>query len=185
MNDANNLYLALEIPDATDDANDVCSFFFDNNHNGVGAENGDDCLVIWGIIPGSFGDHYFSGVAWISDAPAGTTDGSGASSLSGGVHYFEFSHPLDTADDPHDFSLSLGDTVGFTTYYTDNAVWVGAWPGEEPDTYGDIIIASSPAPSKPVGGEIFPVDKLALLAPYTAAVLVIATAAVVIRKRRY
>jgi len=41
-------------------------------------------------------------------------------------------------------------------------------------------------PSKPpVGGEVLPVDKLALLAPYVAAILVIAAGSVVIRRRKY
>lgn len=38
---------------------------------------------------------------------------------------------------------------------------------------------------RPVGGEVFPVDKLALLAPYVAALLVIATTATIIKKRRH
>jgi len=43
----------------------------------------------------------------------------------------------------------------------------------------------NPPPPKPVGGEVYPVDKLALLAPYIAAILVIATTAVVVKKRRH
>jgi hypothetical protein len=52
----------------------------------------------------------------------------------------------------------------------------------------DLVLASNPEPPtpKPVGGEVFQVDKLALLTPYIAAILVIATAAVaIIKKRRF
>ena len=42
----------------------------------------------------------------------------------------------------------------------------------------------NPAPAKPVGGEVFLVDKIALLAPYIVAILVVATGAAVIRRRR-
>jgi len=38
---------------------------------------------------------------------------------------------------------------------------------------------------KPVGGEVFTIDKLILLAPYVAAMLVIATGAVLIKRHRY
>jgi len=194
MNDANNLYLALEINDPTDDALDLCSFYFDNDHDdggGVGAiEDGDNSLSIIGPIPGTFSDMYFDlpSTAWTVDTldpdplTPGTWEGSGALNVAVGFHYFEFSHPLDSADDVHDFSLSIGDTVGFTISYWDNGAFIAKWPGDFPDEYGDIVIASSPAP-KAVGGEVYPVDKLSLLAPYIATILVIATTAVALKKR--
>ncbi len=61
---------------------------------------------------------------------------------------YQFSHPLDTGADDHDFSLSIGDTVGFT-------LSIRIITGTIADTgfptsnisnaslFGDIVIASS------------------------------------------
>jgi hypothetical protein len=43
----------------------------------------------------------------------------------------------------------------------------------------------NPKPPPSIGGEVYPVDKLALLTPYIAAILVIATTAVVVKRRRH
>jgi len=48
---------------------------------------------------------------------------------------------------------------------------------------GDMVIANKP---KQVGGEVFPVNKLPLLTPYAAAIVVMATATItIIKKRRH
>jgi len=192
MNDATNLYLALEIPDTDDEDDDSLGFIFDNNHNGIGPEVGDDGLSNIGFSPGSFQDSYIDG-GGLGPDPIGLFDGSSVHTFDGAFHYYEFSHPLDSADDPHDFSLSLGQTVGFAMLYwedLDGAAETFQWPGNfwEPMSYGDIIIASPPAPpapKPPVGGEVLSVDKLTLLAPYIAATLLIATTATIIKKRRH
>lgn len=188
MNDANNLYMALEIPDTTYDVDDMLLVFFDNDNDGV-TEVGNDLVgmsSIWGV----FGDYYCSALPGTSSSDVGdggTNDGSGVLGFSGGVHYYEFSHPLDTTDNAHDFSLSAGSTVGFMISYLDNLVSVGGWPGtlSTPQSWGDIIIASPPAPVPAVGGVIVSVDKLVLLAPYFVAILVIAAAGIVIKRHRH
>ena len=43
----------------------------------------------------------------------------------------------------------------------------------------------NPKPSPSIGGEVYPVDKLALLAPYITAILALATTAVVVKRRRH
>jgi len=189
MNDANNLYMALEIPDTTHDVNDMLLVYFDNDNDGV-TEVGNDLVGMSSTSPGFFGDYYCSALpnTWSSDVgDGGTNDGSGVLGFSGGVHYYEFSHPLDTTDNAHDFSLSAGSTVGFMIGYLDNLVSVGGWPGTlfPPQSWGDIIIASPPAPVPAVGGVIVSVDKLVLLAPYFVAILVIAAAGIVIKRRRH
>ena len=154
MNDAINLYLAVAMPDTTPDPGDQCVFSFDNDHDGI-FEEGDDCLRIWGVrpvtVPPEFWDlHFnFSTPGWTEDwhpRAHGTIDGSGDATHVAGINYFEFSHPLDSADDAHDFSLSLGDTVGFTVWCYDNGCSQGWFPGEPgvPEEYGDIIIAQLP-----------------------------------------
>lgn len=53
----------------------------------------------------------------------------GHDETSDGVYsYFECFRPLDSADDAHDFSLKIGDVVGFRVGYRDNAALVGFWP---------------------------------------------------------
>jgi len=198
MNDANNLYIALVINDGTPgDADDIASFYFDNDHDGTGPEKGDNAFEVYNPGAPGYIDYYyetdgfpFNGWAMDTiDLPVGTIDGAGDASFDATYNYFEISFPLDSADDLHDFSLSIGDTVGFTLGCfddtTDTSVY---WPTvfTNPEGYGDIIIASPPAPPKPVGGEVFSVDKLALLAPYIATILVVtATGAAIIKRRRY
>ena len=63
--------------------------------------------------------------------------------------------------------------------YTHSGEWLEL--SFEPDQYGDIVIAGNTEPAPPVGGEVFPVDKLTLLTPYVTVILVIATAATIIK----
>ena len=88
-------------------------------------------------------------------------------------------------------------------YWWDGAAWVACsdtgvnvdenyiWARIRADTTPSLAdLAGAPfggrgSPPPPVGGLVFPVDKLALLAPYVAAMLAIAAGAVVIRRRRY
>ena len=157
MNDESNLYLAVKFYRETLDPGNTASFAFDNNHDGGVTEDGDDRLLINPRPTVGFRDL----VAWsrppcpagsmcgIYDTEVGgTNDGEGAFSYNGEYTLYEFSHPLDSEDDDHDFSLSKGDTVGFClsirmisydsiladTYFpciTPSAPW----------DYGDILIA--------------------------------------------
>ena len=124
MNDASNLYLAASlagIPGCTYNP----TFEFDNDNDGVGSELEDDWLAVHlpasahGSVEllddfmfpvGNVGPDTFAGSDY---PPAGTIDGEAAGSHPGGTTtWVEMSHPLDSADDDHDFSLQPGDGVG-------------------------------------------------------------------------
>jgi hypothetical protein len=62
----------------------------------------------------------------------------------------EFSHPLNSGD-PEDFSLAIGDTVGFQIHISDSSLGEGYWPSQA-QTTNDIVIAGPP--ELPVGGEL-------------------------------
>jgi len=191
MNDGTDLYMAVSISGDPDyGPGDFDSFvaLFDNDHDGV-HEVGDDMLGAGN--PFAFADWYYLMPTWADDPPAGTIDGQGAGSqFAPNLNHFELSHPLDSADDAHDFSLSVGQTVGFAL---EVMVDGGSYPGlgEEgyPSTYADYVVASpppTPTPTpRPVGGVLISVNKLDLLAPYLALLgLVGAVTAAVAAKRR-
>jgi uncharacterized protein (DUF1778 family) len=151
MNDATNLYLAVKIADddfGTDaSTRDIVMFYFDNDHDGTGPEIGDECLAC--ISNSTYFDQFFQSpsYAW-DDLNSGTDDGVVASSGDGIYNYFEVSHPLNSTDDAHDFSLAVGDTVGFMIQYVDNNTYVGNWPAGaspfmSPTDWHEIKIASS------------------------------------------
>jgi hypothetical protein len=147
MNDYENLYLAAKITDddlGTDISTyDLFRFNFDNDHDGA-SEKGDDGLFCWSI-PGLLYDVFNNETTgWPGDnQDGGTKDGFHAVSGDGIYNYFECFHPLDSADDAHDFSLKIGDTVGFCIFYYDNATYIGSWPSfPHPSNWHDIKIAS-------------------------------------------
>jgi len=177
MNDEENLYLAIAIQD--DDWNsplDRVVFYFDNDNDGTGPEQGDDQIAAMGAsLPYDGYANFEPLLAWRTDP---ILDVEAAGTGSGGTNYFELSHPLNSTDDDHDFSLSFGDTIGFTLKYKDENAGNGWWPTSYlvPENFAKILVASSsPAP---VGGVILPVDTLALLAPYIALLVAIAAAAI-------
>ena len=136
MNDATNLYLAVKIADTSFAAADLLAFLFDNNNNGVFEEAGDDALGLWASLA-AFTDGFVNRPGDVSPDTdhGGTSDGQGRSSASGGFNYFEISHPLDSADDVHDFSLAAGNTVGFyLSYMKASGVYGGMWPFSDPLT---------------------------------------------------
>ena len=136
MNDATNLYLAVKITDTSFAAADLLAFLFDNNNNGVFEEAGDDALGLWASLA-AFTDGFVNRPGDVSPDTdhGGTSDGQGRSSASGGFNYFEISHPLDSADDVHDFSLAAGNTVGFyLSYMKASGVYGGMWPFSDPLT---------------------------------------------------
>ena len=121
MNDAVNLYLGVKV-ERPDLGNSSVGFEFDNDNSGD-RENGDDSLVL------NAGIHFFSDNVRTNQPPCpsafpgacgfvdtdlgGTLDGEGVASSDGTFAYYEISHPLDSADDLYDFSLSEGDESGF------------------------------------------------------------------------
>jgi hypothetical protein len=110
-NDGENLYLALSVQDASLGAADILSIRFDNNRNGV-MDTGEDNLGVSG--DGTFRDGHAEGGSWgFADDEV---NGTGAAGSSGGVDFFEISHPLDSGD-ANDFGVSSGDRLGYCIYF--------------------------------------------------------------------
>ena len=151
LNDYINLYLAFEIHGEDLSANDQVVFNFDNNNDGL-KETQDDRLSVDGF--NLFHDGFFAGLPYSDVAWEGTLDGVGAvqfaeqPSTINGSYGFEIAHPLNTSDDGFDFSLSVGDTVGFNVLFFDGGGVVGdGWPTftqEDWNQMADIVIASPP-----------------------------------------
>jgi hypothetical protein len=122
MNDWTNLYLAVTVAQPMLGST---AFRFDNNHDGSGVAIGDDNLGVgFGVSPAGsnpLADGTFSNlggcpsgfICGFRDTQlGGTTDGTAAVHVGTTDVTYEISHPLDSADDAHDFSLKFGDTVG-------------------------------------------------------------------------
>lgn len=145
-NDETYLYLAVVVKGDDFNPNDFGNWRFDNDNNGV-IEVGDDGLSIRsdGLSTDRYRTEAIEGW-WSSDVyDGGTNDIVGEVSHTNpsgvGDYTFEYRHPLDTADNGHDFSLKPGETVGFQLRYADGGPGGGGdeWP--EPPDYGDIVIA--------------------------------------------
>ena len=123
-------------------------------------------------------------------ARGGTSDIQAAVARQGSSNDFEFSHLLDDADNAHDFSLSVGQTVGFALTVVIDDNWITDIPGfgtfPNPSTYANYVVALQHIPSQagPVGGFMEPVNKLAVFGPYLALFGAVATVAVVVWKKR-
>jgi hypothetical protein len=145
MNDYESLYLAAKITDddfgTNESTADAFVFVFDNDNDFTGFEVGDDVLFCWSISNSPF-DNFFNETYWPEDDSAygGTQDGFSKASGDGTYNYFECWHLLNSLDDEHDFSLKLGDIVGFAVVYIDNNNLSGAWPDFD-DPWHDIKIA--------------------------------------------
>ena len=119
MNDAVNLYLALRVSvvDLGYSAFDVQ--FADPPPGSIFAD-GDDVLR---TTPSSFEDlhlHFTPPIyyPWMLDeADGGTSDGAGVTSSNGVLSVFEVAHPLNSADDRHDFSLTIPQRMRFTASF--------------------------------------------------------------------
>lgn len=75
--------------------------------------------------------------------PAGTIDGQAAFANDGEFSIYEMSHPLDSGDDAHDFSLKPGDTVGFLIFLNVGFAPPTIFPA---NGWGDILISSPVLP---------------------------------------
>ncbi|MBU3929791.1 hypothetical protein KJ577_03765 [bacterium] len=108
MNDDDNMYVCIVIPDATEENADYIMLDFDNNHDHTATSGGEDAAEISGA--GTYGDCYWNiaGV-WSIDT---TGHGAAAISYAGGNYTCEFSKPLNSGDS-QDMTLNPGDTVGF------------------------------------------------------------------------
>ncbi len=153
MNDEDNLYLAIIFNHTA--LSNSASIQFDNNHDGSWVSPGDDEILINPNPDVGFWDLYkYTGFPCPDNSicgerdteNGGSNDGSGAffSSESENVTIYEYSHPLNSSDDAHDFSLNIGDTVGFRLLIR-MIKPPGEWPVDFGDTtfpsfYGDIIL---------------------------------------------
>ncbi|MCP8313856.1 MAG: hypothetical protein H3Z53_05735 [archaeon] len=154
MNDGVNLYIAVSI-NGDDDftSEDGFEVYFDNDHGAeTSMEEGDDIVSAQGASV--FVDayyHYYDETHGGSYWDTGTIDGQAAGSRQGTLNQFELNHPLDSADDAHDFSLSEGQTVGFSLWPGVDNSWWCALPGVcppyySPSTFANYVIASKSAP---------------------------------------
>lgn len=133
MNDTSNLYLALRVARDTYGHGAEFSWFFDRANTGF-RQNGDDSLFaqVWR----SSGLIFYDGYRWLCPGatsinsahcgaahdwiqvegapPPGTSDGGAAVREGSGAVVFEMVHPLDSADDAHDFSLTAGSLIGYS-----------------------------------------------------------------------
>lgn len=100
---------------------DMLSMDFDDNHNDVLFELGENKLAVFSYDPWLW-DAYFLGGGESSDediSDGGTTDGSGAASRNGDKNQFEIRFPLCSGDTGHDFCVQGGDVIGFRIEYQD------------------------------------------------------------------
>lgn len=120
MNDESNMYVAFLISRSSLGSSSV-DISFDNDADGTLFANGDDVLLVNPDL-GGLNDEYSTDqppcpagglCEGISDTDTGgTNDGLAATTNDGTYSFYEMSHPLDSSDDRHDFSLTAGDLVG-------------------------------------------------------------------------
>lgn len=116
MNDATNLYVGIRVQNATVGFS-TAEVLFDNDHNDSANAEGEDDIYV--DANGIFFDgfvHQTSPGVWdvVDDTDfGGTTDGDERDANGPGYSFYEFTHPLDSADNAHDFSLGRARKVGF------------------------------------------------------------------------
>jgi hypothetical protein len=158
-NDDTYLYLAAVVRDEeysnlAEMYHDFANFYFDNDNDGT-TDVGEDGLAVRfdnTVFRDTHNPNGVNGWSYSDDGYGGTNDLVGATTHTNpvpdgvGDYTFEYRHPLDSADNAHDFSLSPGDTVGFRFSFPDGETTcqpVGYdWPSSSPANYGDIVIAS-------------------------------------------
>jgi hypothetical protein len=185
MNDGSNLYIGVIINDDDFASNDGFAVSFDNDNGGeIVREVGDDYVQAVGAS--QFYDSHWGGASLVSDdSPGGTIDGQGAGSHQGSSNHFELSHPLDSGDTGHDFSLSAGQTIGFLLSILLDASWQDIDWGEfyNPSTWlHDYQVAGC---ARAVGGIYASNDKLSILTPYIALVGLIGVISTIFAIRRW
>lgn len=111
MNDATNLYIAIKVDDATVAAS-TAEVYFDGDHDNNAFEDGEDSIVVDSL--GFFEDRFYRQGSAVYDVnDGGTRDGDERDADGPGYSFYEFSHPLDSADNAHDFSLRPAMRIGF------------------------------------------------------------------------
>jgi len=141
MNDSANLYFAIRVsaPDPGD--SNFSGIFSAPPPNVFG--DGSDILQ---VNSGGFEDLFFHPVSpnyWDYQPDVdygGTRDGESVVGESGGDLVYEFSHPLDSSDDPHDFSLGIPSHIDFGGSFQ---YCFGYCPASYiPETTGKLVIVS-------------------------------------------
>ncbi len=157
MNDATTLYLSLTVQHVG--PQQTFAVAFDNDHDASnGPEEGDDGLSFgFGVGGPGLNDNVRttrppcpsgSMCAFHDLEVGGTLDGLAAQSTVGNATHFELSHPLNSADDLNDFSLGIGDTVGFGFQYVVEGIFTV--PAQFSPMISDIVVAE-PLPTLSIG----------------------------------
>lgn len=186
MNDGLNLYIAVSIEGDDDfDPGDGFEVYFDNDHGAeANMEEGDDYVRASGESGFVDGYYYFvNETAWGTAWDTGTVDGLAMGSRQGTSNQFELRHPLDSTDDVHDFSLTAGQTVGFSLWIgVDNGWWCSLTgvcpPYYSPSTFANYIVASKPAPT------IYGLDPILILVTALVALSIILSIVLMRRRKR-
>ena len=147
MNDDQDLYLGVRIA-AVPGCSYYPSFAFDSDRDGDPFGLNDDSLAAhvdsWAagsielldefVFPeANIGPDTFATTGY---PPAGTNDGSAAGGHPNGTAtWVELAHPIDSADDAHDFSRSIGDAIGMLLMSTMQGGQCGSC-GVGPACYG-------------------------------------------------
>jgi hypothetical protein len=143
MNDATNLYLALRVSVQNFGYSAFDAVFHASGQNPFAP--GSDVLR---VLPTSWEDTHYHQTSpfewsWLSDvADGGTQDGAVVNQTHSGYIVYEVSHPLDTADDQHDFNLRIPKHVTF--YASFQHCLGGSCPGTFVPAagFGQIVVVS-------------------------------------------
>ena len=116
MNDAVNLYVGFQVTRSAFGGATNPALFFDTDHDTI-QESGDDHfgMSVGMFSPPTFFDVFVNslGHSLLDTSDGGTVDGSTWATNDDTFTYIEMSHPFNSADDAHDFSLVGGETIGF------------------------------------------------------------------------
>ena len=111
MNDTANLYVGIRVTNATV-GDSIAFLYFDGDHDDNRFEEGEDTLYVDAL--GNFQDRFRHQTTSAPDTSfGGTQEGDEGDADATGYSFYEFSHPLDSADNAHDFSLRAGNSIGF------------------------------------------------------------------------
>lgn len=145
MNDAGNLYFGIRVMNAT-----IGYSRFDVQFGGRNQEGADRLQV---DRLGNFVDRFSHEIApssWLTVRDidyGGTTDGAEAEANAPGYSFYELSHPLNDADDAHDFSLRLPLRTSFNVSLNHcdlarSCAATSLFPGPDSSSQADIVIVS-------------------------------------------
>ena len=154
MNDNQNLYVAVRFPRNTIDKATVLNFIADADNDGINVA-GDDAFQYYGSgsLLGFKDQHAVAcGQNVCGQNDPSSNDGAGSFYNDGTTSTFEVSHPLNSADDQHDFSLGARSRIGFKLLLdildAQNTSYFTAYPpnANTTITFGTIVIQNDPFP---------------------------------------